>query len=273
MITKNFDGKRTLDIFENFNVDYNLPKFKKDETGNKYIDHVTNVAVVDWSTTGSIMVSNGVGSINSFDRNDKKSIIKGLYQKLKFKYKEWRAEEPEKVFTRIFGAKLSVRSIPERTAQFDLLLKSAKDSGQIALYEQLKKSEEVIKLENILHATTFEKYISEEKLIEFSDLCKKGLRLDWIKNFSRIIPQRVLDEKKLADQLKIFDNYVILHYDPEGKSTKLTEEEIRRKKDPILFGVFSKSRRLYFIGDWKDEFCDLTFDDLVEKLGKDELAL
>jgi hypothetical protein len=152
-------------------------------------------------------------------------------------------------------------------------MKSAKDSGQIALYEQFKKSEEVIKLENILYATSFKNYISEEKLIEFSSVCKKGLRLDWIKNFNRIIPQRVLDEKKLADTFKIFDNYVVLHYDPNGKSTKLTEEEIRRKKDPILFGVFAKSRRLYFIGDWKDELCDLTFDDIVEKLGKDALTL
>jgi hypothetical protein len=70
--------------------------------------------------------------------------------------------------------------------------------------------------------------------------------------------------------LKIFDNYVILHFDPEGKSTQLTEEEIRRKKDPILFGVFGESRRLYFIGDWKDEFCDLTLEELIKTLSTED---
>lgn len=273
MITKNLEGKRTLDIFENFNVDYNLPKFKKEETESKYSDNVINMSGGVWTTAVGPMTMNGVSSTAPFNRDGRKSIIKGIYNKLKFKYNEWKAEEPEKVFARIFASKLSVNSIPERTVQFEKILQSAKDSGQTALYEQLKKSEEVIKLENILHATTFEKYISEDKLIEFSDLCKRGLRLDWVKNFNRIIPQRVIDEKLEADRLKIFDNYVVLHYDPENKSTKLTEEEIRRKKDPILFGVFAKSRRLYFIGDWKDELCDLTFDDLVDKLGKDALTL
>jgi len=46
----------------------------------------------------------------------------------------------------------------------------------------------------------------------------------------------------------------------------MTEAEKERAKDPILFGVMRASRNLYFIGDWKDEQCDLQLSDIVEKL-------
>ena len=50
----------------------------------------------------------------------------------------------------------------------------------------------------------------------------------------------------------------------------MTEEEKRIKKDPILFGVIYGSNKLYYIADWVDEYCDLTWDQVVEKLEKDK---
>ncbi len=41
---------------------------------------------------------------------------------------------------------------------------------------------------------------------------------------------------------------------------------------PILFGVIKGRRRLYFVGDWVDEFCDLTFDQIADALGKDNIG-
>jgi len=73
-------------------------------------------------------------------------------------------------------------------------------------------------------------------------------------------------------ELKIFDNYVVLHYDPQGKASEMSAEEkaqeLVRRRDPILFGVFRGSRKLYFVGDWKDEQCDLTLQEIVDKLGE-----
>lgn len=46
-------------------------------------------------------------------------------------------------------------------------------------------------------------------------------------------------------------------------------EAIKREKDPILFGTFQDTatrtvvERFYFIGDWTDEYCDLTLDKMV----------
>jgi hypothetical protein len=87
------------------------------------------------------------------------------------------------------------------------------------------------------------------------------------------VPPNVQVKKVKLDELRVFDNYTILHYDPESKAVALTKKEIEKKKDPIMFGLVQGSRRLYHVGSWKDEFCDLTFADMVEKYGKDVLTL
>ena len=56
-------------------------------------------------------------------------------------------------------------------------------------------------------------------------------------------------------------------------------EAVKREKDPILFGTFQDAatrtivERFYFIGDWVDEYCDLTLDKMVatvqEKANRD----
>lgn len=141
--------------------------------------------------------------------------------------------------------------------------------GQTALKEKLFDELTINRYESVLYACEFYKVLTEEKLIEFAKGCPKDLKITYLENYIRNIPMEVADLKIKADELEVFDNYVILHYDPEGSSTSLTKEEIERKRDPILFGVISGSRKLYYIGDWVDEYCDLTFDALVEHFGKD----
>lgn len=41
------------------------------------------------------------------------------------------------------------------------------------------------------------------------------------------------------------------------------------KKDPILFGLMTERRVLYFVGDWVDDFCNLTLDQIADVLGYD----
>ena len=85
-----------------------------------------------------------------------------------------------------------------------------------------------------------------------------------------MIPDNIIDKKYEIDKLKIFDNYVILHYDKDNDQTSLTKEEIEKLKDPILFGVIRGSKKLYYIDDWEDEYCDLTLDRLVKMMDIDE---
>jgi hypothetical protein len=50
----------------------------------------------------------------------------------------------------------------------------------------------------------------------------------------------------------------------------MTKAEVEKAKDPILFGVLKGTRNLYFIGDWIDEYCDLTLDKFLSTLEMEE---
>ena len=118
-------------------------------------------------------------------------------------------------------------------------------------------------------------YVSNEQVCDFYEAVDedKNLKLTWIEHFVKVIPTEIVELKAEIDMRGVFDNYVILHYDPDGNATSLTKEEIEVKKDPILFGVIENSKRLYYIGDWKDDYCDLTLEDMFEQLGEKTLEI
>lgn len=147
-------------------------------------------------------------------------------------------------------------------------LNNAKALGQTALYDELLLRITMVKFESLLVAGGFNKRITEEQIVKFVKMTEKGLRLDYVANFGRPVPEDVIKRKCEADKLHVFDNYVVLHFDPEQKSYKQTEkekEEKRKKKaDPILFGVIHGIKNLYYIADWIDEYCDLTLDQFMD---------
>lgn len=147
-------------------------------------------------------------------------------------------------------------------------LERANNLGQVALADKIKNEIFHIKYESIMLANGFSKRLTEEQLVKFVKKTERGLKLDYIKNFTRVIPEFVYNQKLKADKMLVFDNYVILHFDPENKNSDLTEKEkeLERKKkaDPILFGVLKDSKNLYYIADWIDEYCDLTLSKVIE---------
>ena len=147
--------------------------------------------------------------------------------------------------------------------------------GQQALVQKFKDLIDTIRGEAHLIAMGLKKYVTERQVVEFYEQVgeDKNLKLTWIKNFNRIIPEDVYLVKKDLDERKIFDNYVVLHYDPQNNGEKLTKEEVEKKKDPILFGVIKNSRKLYYVADWKDEYCDLTLDEMFKILGEKVLKI
>lgn len=168
----------------------------------------------------------------------------------------------------------SISEYVERSQPYLLAIEQARDMGQQALVDKLLSGMFVAKYESILRASGFNKYIQESTIVGFAKKTQKGLRLDYIKNFARPIPQEVMDLKKKADSLYVFDNYCILHYDPSGKSYEQTakekEADRKRKADPILFGLIEGSTKLYYIADWIDEYCDLTLEQFLKVSGLTE---
>ena len=131
------------------------------------------------------------------------------------------------------------------------------------------------KYESVLYAEKYYYVVTEEQMVSFVKNCEKGIKLDYIKNFTRPLPQTVVDKINKLNELEVFDNYVILYYDPDGKVYKETAREEAKRKDPIIFGVIAGSTKLYYVDDWVDEYCDLTLEKFIDAIGisKEELDM
>lgn len=211
------------------------------------------------------------------------SVVKGYFvEKLRSK-KEPKVEQnaEEKVFD-IIGFFSDIHNLLDsdqtgvyinRVSDIIECIGLAEVSGQIAYKEKLMRMLVINKLESILYAKGMYKALDEEAIVQLCQNSPKDLRLDYIANFTRAIPIDVIKKKVEVDKMQIFDNYAILHFDPEGtgsdKTDKERKREIEAKKDPILFGLISGSKKLYFISDWIDDKCDLTLDKVIELTSKE----
>jgi hypothetical protein len=151
-------------------------------------------------------------------------------------------------------------------------LESAQQAGQRELVRQLTQHREIQRTQNAMLTVGITKAITEEQLLQYARLTDAGLHLDWISRFTRPIPAEVLARKAECDKLCLFDNYVVLYIDFNNEMQRKVEADRARQRatevarDPILFGVLEGSRKLYFVADWIDEFCDLTLDQIIRRL-------
>jgi len=297
------EDKTKLSIFENFIVDKDLPKHKNqsEEITLEFGTTPTPTAMEGWDSnaTSNPASSNQIyiGEENALSIHGRpvldskgRYIKNNLWGRLKYVFREYKAEKRRKAnspktqiptltvedfFKSIKNDSKELAKIEKRSENYIKAIKEAKQFGQIALFEKLENMLKVVRQETQLYALGLKQIITEEQVVAFYKESEKGIRLDWIKNFTRPIPNNFLKIKKKIDDIGIFDNYAIMHYDPDTKSFSETIEEKkekeRKKRDPILFGLIKDSRKLYFIGDWKDEYCDLTLEEFIDKFGKKEM--
>jgi len=273
------NDKQQLLIFDNFIVDRKLPKYnRKKLTSNDVSDSGTAVFgnssdFEGWNVANpSELVINAVSDENS----NKKGLFYTFFNKFKKKPKQPKQPKFElsisEFFYSIKNSTKEIRDIQNRSEGYIKALEQAKIMGQQALAEKLIDMIEVVRSESQLFALNLKQYITEEQIIEFYKKSEKGLNLLWIKNFSRIIPSEFIEIKRKLDELGVFDNYTILTYDPNGKTYAETKEEEDKRKDPIFFGVIKGSRKLYYIGDWVDDYCDLTLENFIDEFGKKAIS-
>ena len=163
-------------------------------------------------------------------------------------------------------SKKSIGTYKDRVYNYLAALRSADITGQTALKEKLVREMFVNKYEAELYAKGLYDVVTEEQAVEFARKSEKGVELLYLKNFSRPLPDEVIKKLDEVNKLGIFDNYVVMAYDPEGKMKDETEEDRNKRKDPILFGVILGSNKLYYITDWIDETCNLTLQQFVDTL-------
>jgi hypothetical protein len=284
--------KGHLQVFEDFRIDRDLPKFRKD--GKEVVDLRSSGFDLSVSESDeyvedftSIVTSRSFQSRNDMIVRAMQSVMgPELPKRRKWWefWKLWRREAPRPLlpppgapppmtvaefFASVKNSAGELSVVEERARGFEDMLRNARASGQKALAEKLIAGARHQRAEAQLVAIGLTKFVEEETIVQFVKKSPKGLSLTWVANFGRPIPEDVVARKSRADELGLFDNYAVLHYDPGQKSFMETEAEKAARKDPILFGLMDGRRSLYFVGDWIDELCDLTLDQLADRVGSE----
>lgn len=199
-----------------------------------------------------------------------------VFKKLRRKFNVWLNKSLEKkpefdaieFFTNVkIESKAGALIYRDRVSSYLKAIHNASSIGQTALLEQLLSEMIANKYEALLNTHGCYYAISEKRMVDFASKTERGVNLCYLKNFTRPIPQEAVDKLTEINNWEVFDNYVVLHYDPKNEHHKETKKEEAKRKDPILFGLISGSRKLYYITDWTDEVCDLTLESFVDKLG------
>ena len=200
----------------------------------------------------------------------------GVFTKIKKRANNWLASKLEKkpefdaiqFFTNVkLTSKEGAITYRDRVSKYLQAIHNASAVGQTALLEQLLSEMIANKYEALLNSKGCYYAIGESDVVKFAEKTERGVNLCYLKNFIRPLPQEVVDKLNEVNSYEVFDNYVVMHYDPQNKAHKETKKEEAKRKDPILFGVISGSRKLYYITDWVDEVCDLTLEKFVDTLG------
>ena len=149
------------------------------------------------------------------------------------------------------------------------LLNKYKITGQTRGMEKLLFHLKCIEKEQEIVAMGIDTFIYRDD-IEFyiSEVASDVVKIIDIESYEREIPdETVAVITKVKDK---FDQLYIVFTDYSGNVERQVEAE-RRNKDPILFGTFQEAEtrsvidRFYYLGDWVDEYCDLTLDKMVNE--------
>ena len=176
---------------------------------------------------------------------------------------------PSQYFDYLKGAK-NVITTEVLKDSYDVFLKLAEKYNKLGQVESLKKlsflADTLIKEEKLIEMgiTTYVYKDTIEDYIEH--VADKTVKIVELSRYMREVPDELVDTIEKTKEL--FDEFYVVFTDYTGKEERKVEKE-RRDKDPILFGVFKNrtnvSDRFYFLGDWVDEYCDLTLDKMIEQ--------
>lgn len=155
------------------------------------------------------------------------------------------------------------------------LLNKYKITGQQKGMRKLMFHLECIEKEREIVKMGINTFIYRDDIEEYIDsVAKETVKIIELENYEREIPDEIVEV--VAAVKDKFDQLYVVFTDYTGKVERQVEKE-RREKDPILFGTFQNPSnrtvidRFYYLGDWEDEYCDLTLDKMVnetEKAGK-----
>jgi|GEM_PF-5218905 len=241
------------------------------DTGTNTSIVISNSTAATITNTASLYITGEDGNNYVYRKSSRQTKKKrGDKSGANSKYDRLKVLKPVVAFRYVKGRfnLLQQRKLSSRLERVCKMLETAKTCNQIALRDKIMDKFGQFLREQEMIACGFNQFIEKKILQAFVDSCeKKVIKLTKVQNYIRVIPKSVRAKLERARKAKLFDEYLVLHTDPDDKSVEKTREE---KKDPILFGVIAESTRYYVIDDWEDEFCDITMDKIMDTLGLED---
>ena len=150
------------------------------------------------------------------------------------------------------------------------LLNKYKITGQIKAIRKLLFHLDCIEKEREILKLGIDTFIYRDDIEEYIDnVAKNTVKIIELENYEREIPDEIVH---VIEQVKDkFDKLYVIFTDYTGKVERRIDKS-RRTKDPILFGTLQNQDtrtvidRFYYLGDWEDEYCDLTLDKMVNEM-------
>ena len=181
---------------------------------------------------------------------------------------------PSQYFDYLKDAKQNITN-EQLKDSYGVFLKLGEKYTKIGQKESLKKlcflANTLIKEEKLIElgVTTYVYKDTIEDYIE--NVASKTVKIVELSRYMREVPDELVEV--IEKTREIFDEFYVVFTDYTGKEERKVEKE-RRDKDPILFGCFKNDRnvgdRFYFLGDWVDEYCDLTLDKMIDEYKSDK---
>lgn len=203
-------------------------------------------------------------------------------------------DNPDKIFKELKVNKHTItdEDLNEYVKNMQIMAAEFIQTGQTAALDKLAFLMSCVDKERKALKEGIDQFIFRDDIDEFlkrRDIEESSIKLIELSDYPRRIPSEIQD--KIKKTKKIYDKFYVLFTDYSGTVTKnyQREKEIKRKdKDPILFGTFQVIERssdrfsqptkrmlndkFYVIGDWVDEYCDLTLDKFVQLSGKKDVV-
>ena len=190
---------------------------------------------------------------------ENKALVKGLIT-------------PSQYFDNLKNAKkvITTEALKE---SYEVILKLAEKYNKLGQVRSLQKlcflANTLIKEEKLIEMG-ISTYIYKDTIEDYiENVADKTVKIIELSRYMREVPDELVDT--VTSTRDIFDEFYVVFTDYTGSEERKVEKE-RRDKDPILFGVFKNdgcvADRFYFLGDWVDEYCDLTLDKMVEEYKK-----
>lgn len=150
------------------------------------------------------------------------------------------------------------------------LLEKYQITNQIAGMKKLMFIINSIEKEKKAVQKGIDQYVYKMDIEDFiRNVSSKAVKIIELENYPREIPDSVILEfEKVKD---IFDRFYVVFTDYTGEVERQVDKR-KQDKDPILFGSFinaeekTLSEKFYYIGDWVDEYCDLTLEKMVAEM-------